>query len=80
MVLSSSTSGQVLEKYRFDVDFILQDVPLRDRDFRYVDGAFKSPSDVLPSKQHSGKHGFKDARFTTAGIHDEAHILGRRSL
>lgn len=36
MVLTSSSTGAVLERYRFDVDFILRDVPVRDRDFRCV--------------------------------------------
>lgn len=33
MVISSVTTERVLERYRFDVDFILANVALRDRDF-----------------------------------------------
>ncbi|PWN35830.1 DNA-binding protein [Meira miltonrushii] len=33
VVINSVASGDILERYRFDVDFILSNVPMRDRDF-----------------------------------------------
>ena len=33
LVINSVNSGDILERYRFDVDFILPNVPMRDRDF-----------------------------------------------
>lgn len=33
LVINSMATGDILERYRFDVDFILSNVPIRDRDF-----------------------------------------------
>lgn len=33
LVINSMANGDILERYRFDVDFILSNVPIRDRDF-----------------------------------------------